>query len=83
LIKHFRFRVQPELHQGVGCQQRDVMAGSAIDLDEIASPKILDRVRYNGRIPASDRPMRQKPGWTQIILCRSYMLRMSASVLCG
>jgi hypothetical protein len=33
---------EPEPQQEVRCQQRDVLAGGAIDLDEIAPPKILD-----------------------------------------
>ena len=41
-IKHLDPRAEPELHQKVRHQQRDMMAGGAIDLDEIATPEILD-----------------------------------------
>jgi hypothetical protein len=41
-------RAKPEPRQEVRRQQRDVMAGSAIDLDEIATPEILNPRQVQG-----------------------------------
>jgi hypothetical protein len=47
-IEHLSLRAEPEPQQEVRPQQGDVMAGSTIDLDEIASPKILDPRQVQG-----------------------------------
>jgi hypothetical protein len=39
---------QTELEQKVGRQQRDMMAGCAIDLHEVAPPEILDPRQVKG-----------------------------------
>jgi hypothetical protein len=38
----FAAGLSPSFSKAAGCQQRDVMAGGAIDLDEIALPEIPD-----------------------------------------
>ena len=40
---------EPEPQQEVRCEQRDVMAGGAIDLHDIAAPEILDPCQVKGR----------------------------------
>jgi hypothetical protein len=47
-IEHLGLRAEPEPQKKVRPQQRDVMAGSAIDLDEIATPEILDPCQVEG-----------------------------------
>jgi hypothetical protein len=47
-IEHLGLRAETEPQQEVRPQQRDVMAGSTIDLDEIASPEILDPRQVEG-----------------------------------
>jgi hypothetical protein len=41
-IEHFRRWAESDLQQGLRRQQRDVVAGGAIDFDEIPWPEILD-----------------------------------------
>jgi hypothetical protein len=41
-VEHLDVRPKPEPKKELGRQQRDVMAGSAIDLHEIAAPEVLD-----------------------------------------
>jgi hypothetical protein len=40
-VEHLGFRAEPEPQQKFWRQQRNVMTGGTIDLDEIAPPKIL------------------------------------------
>jgi hypothetical protein len=47
-VEHLGLRAQPEPYQELGRQQRNVMAGSTIDLDEIAMPEILDPRQIQG-----------------------------------
>jgi hypothetical protein len=47
-IEHLGLRAEAEPEQKVGPQQRDVMASGAIDLDEIATPEILDPRQVQG-----------------------------------
>jgi hypothetical protein len=46
--EHLGRRAQSELQQGRRREQRDVMAGGAIDLDEVAAPEILDPRQIRG-----------------------------------
>jgi hypothetical protein len=39
-VQHLCLRAEPEPQQKVRRQQRDVIAGGAIDLDEIATPEM-------------------------------------------
>ena len=47
-VEHLGLRAEPEPQQKVRPQQSDVMAGGTIDLDEIASPEILDPRQVEG-----------------------------------
>ena len=46
-IEHLGLPAEPKPQQKILPQQRDVMAGSAIDLHEVAQPEILDPRRYS------------------------------------
>jgi len=41
-IEHLGVRAKPEPKKELACQHRDVMAGGAIDLDELALPEVPD-----------------------------------------
>jgi hypothetical protein len=71
------YGAQSAPQQSLGRQQRDVMAGGAIDLREVARPEILDPRGVEGSIPglrsssnvpmgtegeAAQPPMRRNPG---------------------
>jgi hypothetical protein len=47
-LAHLGLRAQPEPYQKLRRQQRHVRAGGAIDLDEIATPEILDPRQVKG-----------------------------------
>jgi hypothetical protein len=56
---------EPEPQQKIRPKQRDVMAGGTIDLDEIASPEIVDPRQIEGCIStiirAASGPRNQRP----------------------
>jgi hypothetical protein len=60
-IKHAEIQldppVKPQSQRKVGRQQRDVMAGRAIDLHELALPNILDPRQVQGSNPVFVRGM--------------------------
>ena len=51
-IEHLECGALSEPQEGVRRQQRDVLTGGAIDLDEVASPEILDPHYVEGTICA-------------------------------
>jgi hypothetical protein len=51
MIENLQYHLgaEPEPQQKVRCRRRDVMAGGAIDLDEIATSEIVDPCQVQGR----------------------------------
>jgi hypothetical protein len=49
-IEHLGLRAEPKPQQKLRRQQRDVIAGGAIDLDEVALPETLDPCGVEGKI---------------------------------